>query len=234
MIKDRDFYNKESRAYSSKRYPEAASTYVQFFFKERLRILMALLEDIFRGGSSLSLLEIGCADGVVLREIAGKMPGRFADMTGIDTAEDMIAAAKSMTPDPKIAFFVRGNEQAEKRSDVILEIGVANYADFDAELAHARSRINAGGIYLLSIAGKNSLNSMFGRGTGYANFLSYGEYESRISKIFEIKRASAVGIFAPFVWAAPSIGRIIQPALEFLFRPFPNLFHEKIYVLAAK
>jgi SAM-dependent methyltransferase len=231
--KDRDFYNKESAGYSSKRYPERASDYIQFFFKKRLSLTLKVLSRAFNDKTSLSLLEIGCADGVVMREISKKVPRVFSEMTGIDTAEEMIKKAKAMDSQfLKTRYFVRGQEPAGARFDAIIEIGVANYTDFDAELRYAADHLKSGGKYILSIAGNGSLNARLGGGVGYANFLSYGEYEDKIRGLFSLEMSLPVGLRVPLIWRTPALARFVQPILENTFLHIaPGLFHEKVYLL---
>jgi len=231
MVKDKDFYNQESTRYSSKRYPSVATNYIQYFFKKRMALVLRALEENLKHQSGLSLLEIGCADGVVLREISEKQNNIFAKLIGIDTSDGMISEAKVITVDDKINYFVRGEEAFANKFDVVLEVGVANYANIDEELIYAKNNLKEDGIYILSLAGKGSINGFWGKGAGYNNFLAYTEYEEKIKKYFEIKKIIPVGIFVPLIWRNKIIGRILQNIFEKMFLLFPGLFHEKIYVL---
>lgn len=234
MIKDPAFYNKESVQYSAKRYPAVATNYIQFFFKKRLSLTLAHMRSLFGKSNGLSLLEIGCADGVVLRDIQQKLPAVFSAFTGIDTAKDMIVVAQSLDISHKMKFYVRGEEPMQTY-DTIIEIGVANYANFDDELAYAHDHLKAGGMYILSIAGNDSLNARLGGAVGYNNFLSYAEYQNKIRGIFDVKKIVSVGFHVPFLWRVPFVARRIQPIVEVLFsRLTPNLFHEKIYILRKR
>jgi SAM-dependent methyltransferase len=233
MKKDKDFYNKESSFYSSKRYPLVPSNYAQFFFKRRLKYVLKYLVDIFKEKDGLNILEIGCADGIVLRSIFERFGKKLSDIIGIDNAEKMIEEAKLNTKEIKIEFFIRG-EEPKKGFDVILELGVINYSDFDNDLEYAKERLKKDGIYILSVAGKGSINSYFGKGDGYNNFLSYKEYEEKIKKIFNIEKIIPCGVYSPFVWRISTVGRFVQNILEKLFFLFPNLYHEKIYILRSK
>ena len=234
MPKDRDFYNRESKNYSKRRYPLVASTYIHFFFKRRLEILLYVLKERFGDKNNLNLLEIGCADGVVLREIGVSMQSSFSSMVGIDTAEEMIDAARHIESTGNVTYFVRGKEPLDTKYRAVIEVGVANYTDFDAELAYAHGVMSLDGYYILSIAGKGSLNERMGRGKGYQNLFSYKEYEGRIRKFFDIEDIKTVGIFVPFLWTVPVLGRLIQPLCESLCSRNPNLFHEKLYILKKK
>ncbi len=236
MAKDTTFYNNESAIYSAKRYPAVARTYVQHFFKKRLSVLIGLLQKRYAGKSGLNLLEVGCADGVVLIEIDNVLGDTFSDMTGIDIAEEMIRVARARTETEsrgkKIGYSVRGQETAGKKYDVIIEVGVANYANFDEELVYAAQALKPGGRYFLSIAGTGSTNDSFGRGKGYTNFLSYAEYEAKIRGVFNVEEVRAVGLYIPLIWALPAIARPLQALVEAILAPIaPGLFHEKIYVL---
>ena len=241
MIKDQDFYNKESAIYSAKRYPERATDYTHFFFKKRLSMAESLLRQAFQGKKGLRLLEIGCADGIVMREIGNDIPGMFSDMTGIDTAEDMIAAAISSEkrshtePGTKRSYYIRGKEPAGGSFDAIVEIGVANYTDLDEELGYISEHLKDNGICVLSIAGKWSVNGRMSREEGYRHFSSYGEYENKIVRSFIIEMVIPVGLRLPFIWRIPMLARKLQPFIESIWRPIaPDLFHEKIYLLRKK
>lgn len=234
MLKDKNFYNQESRRYSSKRYPEETLTYVQYFFKKRLVLVLGVLEKSFRHQSGLELLEIGCADGVVLREINKKLPETFAHLVGVDTAEDMISEAKLISYEDNIEYFVRGQETAEQKFACVLEIGVANYGDIEEELIKAHQKLKNDGLFVLSLAGRNSFNAYFGKGSGYNNFFSYQEYEKLIVKYFVVKEIIPVGLYLPIMWRCYRLARPTQKILEKLFRFWPNFYHEKIYVLKKK
>jgi 2-polyprenyl-3-methyl-5-hydroxy-6-metoxy-1,4-benzoquinol methylase len=232
MLKDKNFYNKESKKYSSKRYPEESSNYIHFFFKKRLKKVLDFLNFFSSDKFDLDILEIGCADGIVLRNILKKNGNSFSEIVGIDNAEEMIKEAKKIS-NSKINFFVRGQE-VFKKFDVILEVGVINYTDVDNEIKYVKERLKNKGIYILSIAGKGSINGFFGKGVGYKNFLTYYDYEEKIKKYFKIKKIIPVGIFMPLIWKNKKFGNFIQNILEKIFCLFPNFYHEKIYILELK
>lgn len=234
MLKDKNFYNGESQNYSSERYPNMASNYVQYFFKKRLALVLAVLNDNFKERVGLRLLEIGCADGVVLREISTKQGRIFSKLIGVDTSEGMINAAKAITADDRIKYYLRGEESVNEKYTVVLEVGVANYADIDDELQQAKKVLESKGLYILSLAGKGSINGFFGKGHGYNNFLTYQNYENIIRKYFEIKEIIPVGIFVPLIWRNKKFGKFMQNIFEIIFWLFPNFYHEKIYVLKAR
>lgn len=234
-MKDSQFYNEESKQYSAKRYPLVATTYIQFFFKERLRLTIEQLKIIIGSKKHLTLLEIGCADGVVLREFSEQLDGAFSKLIGVDLAEGMVEQARSRTADPHIKFFLRGKEVLDGPVDVIVEIGVANYADIDEELKYAHEHLSGGGVYVLSLAGKGSINAFFGKGVGYKNFLAYEEYGQKIATIFRIETVIPCGFFVPLLWRIPRVARIVQPVIEKVMATVaPNAFHEKIYILRKK
>lgn len=235
MIKDTAFYNKASGHYSADRYPAVARSYTQFFFKRRLDIVMRELRYLLGGKKGLTLLEIGCADGVVLRAVDTVFHDSFSDVVGIDTSSDMIKRAAMLSFGTGIRFLMRGEYIEKELLDVVIEVGVVNYADVDEELEYAEKILKDTGVYILSIAGKNSLNGYFGGGVGYKNFSPYHDYEDKIKKKFTIEQVIPCGFFVPLLWKSPIVGRVIQPALEKIFsRIAPDLFHEKIYILKIK
>lgn len=234
-MKDQNFYNKESSIYSAKRYPERATNYVQYFFKRRLAISCNALSNYLGDRKGLNLLEIGCADGIVMKNISDKTGEMFRSMVGIDTASEMIATARSLNSDRNMNFFVRGEESQDVRYDAIVEIGVANYADFDTELRYISEHLKDGGVCVFSIAGRGSLNERFDDGSGYRNFMKYGEYESKIREVFMIRQIIPVGFRLPFIWYVPLVARGIQSLIEVCAAlVVPRLYHEKVYVLGKK
>lgn len=233
-MKDQNFYNKESAIYSAKRYPARATNYVQYFFKRRLSITHAILKRYFGSKKGINLLEIGCADGVVMKELSKGMNHSFASMTGIDTASEMIVAARKLNQGANMNFFVRGEESRDGRYDIIIEIGVANYADFDGELAYISEHLKADGICIFSIAGKGSLNERFEDRSGYKNFLTYQEYELKMREIFTVEKMVPVGFRLPLIWRVPFVARVAQSIVEICFVLAPGFYHEKVYILKKK
>lgn len=232
MIKDKNFYNKESPIYSGKRYPKKILSYTQFFFKERLRIVINKLVKNRSERDHLKLLEIGCADGIILREIEKKLGDNFLEMTGIDAAEKMIEMAKTLNTSQKTFFFVRGNEKKDEKFDVILELGVINYTDFEEEIKYAKGHLDPQGLYILSVAGNNSFHNYFNdKGEQYQNFTSYEEYEKIIKRYFLMSKVIPCGFYLPILWKFPSIALFLQRALEISFCLFKNFYHEKVYIL---
>lgn len=235
MIKDKNFYNKESFIYSKKRYPQKILNYTQFFFKERLRIALMEFEKNFNNGNGLKCLEIGCADGIILREIEKEFGNNFSEMLGLDIAEKMIEKAEALNTSSKISFFIRGNEPQDKKFDVILELGVINYTDFESEMRYAKNHLNRQGLYVLSVSGNSSSHNYFlGKEERYQNFNSYNAYEEIIKKYFLINKIIPCGFYLPILWKIPTIALFLQPILEKIFHFFPNAFHEKIYLLSVK
>lgn len=236
MLKDTQFYNKESAIYSEKRYPKNATNYIQFFFKERLRLTIAELKKSIKDRQDLSLLEIGCADGIVAYEIQQACPHAFSHIVGIDISPGMIDAAREKFGTTGIIFQTRDKYTDTQKHDVIIEIGVINYATLDGELKYIAERLTADGVAIISLAGTGSVWDKTRKSdTGFNTFQSYAEYETAISKKFTIIKTEVVGIPIPFIWRSPGFARMISSGLENTLRYIaPNLFHEKIYVIKLK
>jgi 2-polyprenyl-3-methyl-5-hydroxy-6-metoxy-1,4-benzoquinol methylase len=233
MLKDTEFYNKESTVYSEKRYPKVATSYTQFFFKERLKHTLLELQKNTVGIHECSLFEIGCADGIVLKEIHDAFGNAYSPMVGIDISPGMIAAAKEKFGTLGITFKTRQEYTDTRTFDAVIEIGVINYANLTEELEYIAKHINPTGVAIISLAGTGSLWDKTRKSdTGFATFLSYHDYEAEIAKRFTIVKAIPVGLPLPVIWRAPAVARVVEGILETLFRPIlPNLFHEKVYVL---
>ncbi len=77
------FYDTASDDYSQKRYPDKTVSYIHFFFKRRLNIILGLVEENMRQGNR-RLLESGCADGIVINSIMRNFPNLFLECVGTD------------------------------------------------------------------------------------------------------------------------------------------------------
>jgi SAM-dependent methyltransferase len=231
MAKDIAYYDAESGQYSKKRYPERAATYVQSFFLRRLALLTGLVCE-YACARPVSLLEIGCADGVILRKLFAALPEAFSSMEGVDISPRMVEAARKLSEGLPMTFAAR-TENIPPR-DLVIEIGVLNYVpDFEQDIARLYDSVVLGGRAIISIAGTGSLWHRLKRtGEDFAHFLPYRTYEAALRKRFAIIASEPVGLFIPYLWRLPGIARFIQPTVErMLALVAPGLFHEKVYVL---
>lgn len=232
-LKDTEFYNKESEYYSKKRYPLIATDFNHFFFKKRLSILFKYLK--FINNKYSDLLEIGCADGVIISSIYNKGLAS-GKISGIDISEKMIEVAKKNVKAKNVSFYVRG-EEPDYVFDIIIEIGVINFTDFDEEVRYVMKNLKPSGLYIASISATSSLQNMLKpqNALSYQHIDSYKKYEDKWKKTFEIIDVKPYGLFIPLLWRAPRVARILQPAIEAVFsRLTPHLFHERIYLLKKK
>jgi len=239
------FYDVESSVYSEKRYADKAKTYVQYFFNRRLAIVLKAITNRVSDSESsdrtnFTLIDIGCADGVMTRKIAEAFPV-FSMLVGTDISVPMIEKACKLTHDPRISFFVKSSslvaDASHQKFDIALGLGYLTSAIFAEETDFVRGHLVPGGLYLCSFAAKGSLRARLKlKGQPYfKDYLSYAEYRSMLAECFEIIDEIPYGLFIPKLWAMPSLGRAIQPIVDAVFaRIVPSLFHEKIYILRLK
>lgn len=235
-MRDTPYYDAESVQYSSKRYPQVPSSYIHFFYLRRLAIVTSLIRKTMHG-SNLKLIEIGCADGVVTYALADTFAKFFSDISGVDISPKMIEAANAHKGSRKIEFGLRPTYQFRKPYDLVVEVGVINYADAGEEIRSARDLTGENGYYLCSIAGADSLKNRLKHDEekGFNNFLTYREYEAKLRERFTIEQAIPVGLFIPHIWKVPALARVIQPLCEAISAPFfPNLYLEKVYLLKPR
>lgn len=231
-------YDKESSVYSQKRYDGIADSYVRYFFRKRLDILIEYIKQALVGREQSSLLEVGCADGIVIREIDKKFPGKFREVVGVDIAPKMIDEAGIQNKKEYITYHVRDND-LRGTYDFILEVGFLGATSFAEEFSFVKNHLRDDGYFICSLAGIHSLHSkikLSNKNKDYfKDYLAYGEYEKLLQEHFEIIRKEPYGLFIPKLWAAPSLARVVQPLFEGIFKYVaPGLFHEKIYVLKKK
>ena len=233
MLKDTVFYNKESGVYSLKRYPSTSTEFSHFLFKDRLRLTLRLLTPLVAKVDGATLLEIGCADGVVISAIYKTFPS-LRVLVGEDVSPKMIEVARNNHRADHINFRLRDDSLNQtKKYDFIIEIGVMNYTDINKDLLNIKNKLSASGYAILSIVGKDSISNRLKPGEkGFANLMPYAQYRDLIKDKFEIIDMVSVGLFVPHLWKVPVLARLVQPVIDFLFRRvWPDLFHEQLYLV---
>lgn len=230
-----DFYNDESEQYSRKRYEGETLTYFQFLFKRRRQLFLSLINRISGELNDSNVLEIGCADGVLVKKLFQKLPDTFKSIIGIDVSPKMLEQARQTTKDSRAKYFLRGQEPEDKY-DLVIELGV-HAQNFEDEMVYVFRKLETFGYFIYSASGKNSLHVKIKLSDKdyIRDYLGYSEYEKIIKKYFDIVLFEPYGLFIPKLWAFPALAHIVQPTLEKIFKNiFPNLFHEKIYLLRKK
>jgi len=234
MIQDAvEFYDKESGHYTTKRYPKVTLSYTQYVFKKRLEIFLTQLAKIEKNlPRTATVLEIGCADGIVFKAMEERFPNRFVKMIGIDVSPKMISEAKNTNTNPRANFFLRDDFKLEK-FDLIIELGIHPY-DLVGELEYVNEHLNSFGYYFYSAVGrKSSFVSIKLRGENYLDdYKSYKKYEEVFKKYFSVENGEVYGLFVPKIWSLPIVGRSLQSVFDTIFKHIiPEFFHEKIYLL---
>jgi len=234
---DKDFYNYESEKYSRKRYEGITESYGQFLFKNRRKIVLDLLSKVIGDKQDLLLLDIACADGVISKAIDNSFPNTFSKFVGTDIAPRMIDVAKrNFSEDSRFSFFIK-NTCPITRFDIVLGLGYLSAPIFDTEMDFLMMRIKPGGYYLCTLSPNNSLFAKIKLKNSplIVGYRTYPEYKKMLSRYFEIIEEVPSGFFIPKLWSFPAIARLVQPIMEKLFKNiFPNLFHEKVYLLRKK
>ncbi len=233
-MRDTSYYNQESVQYSEKRYPRVAASYLQYFYLRRLDIVKDYLARAVH--APVRVLEVGCADGIVIRRLFADLPGKFREIVGVDIAEDMIQEARHSNTSPQIRFCLRSELSVSEQFDVVIEVGVVNYASVDEELHAAQAHMREEGRYILSIAGTNSLKNRLKGEDGFNDFRSYHIYEDMIKEDFIVERVIGCGLFVPYLWRFPSVARLVQPVAEWLANALGArwLCHEQVYLLRKR
>lgn len=228
-------YNKESSRYSSKRYEGKTTNYIQFLFRKRLSIFLSFFNDVLAGfpDKKYSLVEIGCADGIIIQKLLNAFPNRFEKIVGLDISKGMIDEAKKNINQENVSFFVRG-EWGHEQSDFVVRLGV-HTSDVEEELQHIKTLLKNSGLLFYTFASVRSLHAKIKRKDDgvSSEYKTYKEYETYFKKSgFDVLNAKVYGFFVPKLWTFPKIARVLQPVIDKVMAPFfPELFHEKIYLL---
>ena len=230
-----DYYDKASKSYSELRYKDTFVGFFQYIFGTRRKVFLELLADIEKDlPQNATILEIGCADGVLFKAIEKKFPSRFSKMIGVDISQGMIDEAKRQNTNSRVSFVLRDNLSIEK-FDVIIELGVGVY-EYEDEWKFISSRLNSDGYIFYTLTSSKSLYTRFKNKDAYyvKYYKLYKEYERFFSKYFSISNSRVYGLFIPKLWSIPIIARVLQPVFDWIFKPFQNLFHEKFYLLKKR
>ncbi|MEQ1561365.1 MAG: methyltransferase [Nitrospira sp.] len=232
-----EYYDKESSVYSEKRYSGAPNTYIKFYFKNRMRVVLVLLSKIIKDKNNLSLLDIACADGVITEAIDRAFPNVFSKFVGTDISPLMVSTARDrFSKDHRYSFFVK-DECPIEQFDIALGLGYISASIFDEEMAFLNLRLKTGGYYVCTLASPNSIYAKIklSKEKYIGDYREYGVYRKMLLKHFDILDEIPSGIFIPKLWAFPALARVVQPYLEKVFKKIsPNLFHERIYLLRKK
>ncbi len=237
-----EFYDKASKDYSNQRYNSISKSYIQFFFKRRLKIVLKFIEKEFARntgidkGEKLRLLESGCADGIVIDSIVQNFPNLFFECIGTDISSRMIETAKVKNKYSHISYCLKNTEESGL-FDLILAVGFVSAGILEDEFNYIKKYLNKNGVIIISLASRKSLYTILKLGDkDYAkDYWTHSQYKKFIEKEFEIIDAVSCGLFIPKLWSIPTLARIIHPVVEAVMRYItPDLFHEKLYILKKK
>lgn len=231
MKKNTDFYNKESIVYSQKRYPKLANSFTTFFFKKKLAIVIDYLCDIPKK-EDLSFLEIGCADGVVIKNVL-EQNLLFKRVSGVDVSPKMIEVANKGEYKQNVFFSVRDDKKITTE-DIIVEVGVLNLIDYKKEFSFVYEHLNPNGYYICTVSSKESLLNFFKRTKQLLHLNWRCDYEREMKKYFETIKISPVGLFIPFLWKFGKLSLYLQLFFDKVFRFLPSFYHERVYFLKKK
>lgn len=233
-----EFYDKASSEYSERRYNRVSESYIQFFFKRRLNLVLNYIKNNLSkdNRSNMRLLESGCADGIVIDSIIKSFPNLFSEYVGTDISKGMIDVANNKNIHNNVLFCLK-NTQESGYFDLVLAIGFISPGIFDDEFNYINKYLKKNGIFIISLASKKSLYTLLKlKDKEYVkDYWTHNEYKNYLEKRFEIIDSMPCGFFIPKLWSIPFIARILQPILENIMKYItPDLFHEKLYILRKK
>jgi SAM-dependent methyltransferase len=237
MTETSNYYDKESPIYSERRYFGVTDTYVKYIFKKRKDLVLLLLSKVIKKHKSLTLLDIACADAIMTKFVDEAFPGSFSKFVGTDISKAMIdVARKKFSTDERYSFYTK-DECPKIKFDIVFGMGYLTFAIFEEEMTFLFDRLKSDGYYICTLASKDSMFAKIKLSDKpyLKDYRTYKEYREMLQKYFEIIEEVPYGLFIPKLWAFPVIARIIQPIIErMLVSIFPDLFHEKVYLLKKK
>ena len=232
----REFYDIISPHYSRDRYLSGVTNAVQYSYAKRLNIVRAFVGRALDGVRDAHILDIGTADGYVLRHVYDDNSSAIEVMVGNDIAPKMLVEARNQSEGYPVVFVLRGQEPSGQY-DLVLEIGVHTH-DLDAELEWIVSHLKPGGCVVLTVANRDSLfTRMKLTSKPYiGDYHSFNQYEHILMGRFDLVCQRTFGIFIPKLWVLPLFfARPIQNAAEWISeRLIPNAMHERVYLLRLR
>lgn len=251
------FYCKNcSIVYSTKKYSYSSDFFKDFakenFIIQRQKVFEDFFLNIGRNkalGKNLEVLDIGCATGSFISYCLGKTSWK---LTGIDIAEDAIAAAKAKLSD-SAAFFVSNIEDFSARSDKKFDLIFSSHTleHVNNPRAYIKGAFNAlkpGGLLYLEIPNErtcfmNLYKNKFSRKKIYDNYLNHA-----YGHVFFYNPKSIRNLLNDFSevnikfsqWPLISIGKnwkiyTTEYLKKFLFFLFPYLrISDRIIIIAKK
>ena len=99
------------------------------------------------------VLDVGCGTGLLLRELARRLPAATA-LTGVDAASGMVSQARARVGDPRLNF-VPGAAERLPFGDAAFDLVISttsfdHWADQRAGLAECRRVLAPGGLFVLT------------------------------------------------------------------------------------
>ncbi len=232
----REFYDRMSDHYSRDRYLSGITNAVQYSYAQRLNIVRVFARRALMGTTHARILDVGTADGYVLRRIYDDNASHIAAMVGNDIAPKMLEEARRQSTGYPVTFVLRGQEPAGEYN-LLMEIGV-HMPDPQAEIEWIVERVNHGGYAIITVANRYSWYSRQKlRNKPYiVDYRTFQEYEHYIASSFDILEKRTLGIFIPKLWVLPSFfARLIQTVAEWIIeRLAPNTMHERVYLLRLR
>ena len=232
-LKTIEYYDNESKIYSSKRYPTLVNTFVQYLFKKRLEIAL----DMVAPYEYDSVLELGCADGILLRQLVSRFPGKLSRLVGVDISPLMIKQARIMTPADMSIEYQMVSETPKEKFNLIMAIGFMNVQLWQNEISYLLGHLRADGYLLISFANLHSLHSMMKNEETSSSVLraTPSTYRKMLKVDFDIIAYKPYGFFVPKLWALPGFARFFQVFVDYLLAHIlPSLFHEHLYLLRSR
>ena len=230
------YYDEASLDYAARRYETAPISYIQYFFQRRLALLFLAGEFLQKNTpGGFKVLDIGCADGYVLRRFYEQFPALLSQGCGMDVSAAMIENAREKSSNTPLTYCLRG-EEGSGPFDLVTRLGV-HVVDLAKEVDYIKERLSHDGYFVFTISTRRSVHAFLKvrHQPYFADFKTFPEYEKILAESFDILKIYPYGFFIPKLWAFPKIARIVQPWLEKILVLFlPNYFHEKMYLLKRR
>ena len=196
-----DFYNKESTQYSKKRYEGKTNSYFQFLFKRRRQLFLAFIDSVKGELKDSKALEIGCADGVIVKKLLQKLPDSFKTITGVDVSPKMIEISKNRLKD-KATINLDSIESFSPKNkfNYIFSIdSFHHYANQEKAILNLHQTLKKGGKLIISDFSLGRLGNWFFKKFEPSNsrMLSKKEFKELFEKHkFGIIKQKRVGLFS--------------------------------------
>jgi trans-aconitate methyltransferase len=117
-----------------------------WWWRARERLILSVIEEIQRSGSTDSILDIGCGDGLLFEQLA-----KFGDVEGVESDRSLISDRGPWRDRIYLAPFDRTFQPGKKYSLILMLDVLEHFSDATSSLTRAMELLDSKGTLILTV-----------------------------------------------------------------------------------